>query len=92
MLVLVKNSLVKKKEVRCNSQFFCSHSSGRSLRTFSHSHCLACQDELFINNSLDVKENYEHALEFALHLSHLFSLGEFGPSMYGSCCLVKMLV
>jgi hypothetical protein len=24
--------------------------------------CLACQDEFFVNNPLDVKENYEHAL------------------------------
>jgi hypothetical protein len=32
------------------------------------------QDELFVNNSLDVKENEEHALNFALHLSHLFGL------------------
>jgi hypothetical protein len=35
--------------------------------------CLACQDEFFVNNFLDVKENYEHAL----HLSRLFfCLGE----------------
>jgi hypothetical protein len=34
--------------------------------------CLACQDEFFVNNSLDVKENDEHALDFALHLSRLF--------------------
>jgi hypothetical protein len=30
--------------------------------------CLACQDEFFVNNPLDVKENDEHAL----HLSRLF--------------------
>jgi hypothetical protein len=29
---------------------------------------LACQDEFFVNNPLDVKENYKHALDFALHL------------------------
>jgi hypothetical protein len=23
--------------------------------------CLACQDEFFVNNPLDAKENYEHA-------------------------------
>jgi hypothetical protein len=31
--------------------------------------CLAWKDELFVNNTLDVKENDEHALDFALHLS-----------------------
>jgi hypothetical protein len=34
--------------------------------------CLAYQDEFFANNSLDVKENDEHALDFSLHLSRLF--------------------
>jgi hypothetical protein len=34
--------------------------------------CMACQGELFENNPLDVKENHEHALDFALHRSHLF--------------------
>jgi hypothetical protein len=33
---------------------------------------LACQDEFFVNNPLDVKENYEPALEFVLHLTRLF--------------------
>jgi hypothetical protein len=32
----------------------------------------ACQDEIFVNNSLDVKENDEHALDFAVHLSRPF--------------------
>jgi hypothetical protein len=32
--------------------------------------CLICQDEFF--NLLDVKENDEHAHDFALHLSRLF--------------------
>jgi hypothetical protein len=35
-------------------------------------HCLACQDEFFVNSPLDVKENDEHALDFALHLSYIF--------------------
>jgi hypothetical protein len=35
---------------------------------------LACQDELFVNNRLDIKENYEHALDFAFYLSGLFSV------------------
>jgi hypothetical protein len=34
--------------------------------------CLACQDEFFVNNPLDVKENDGHALDFALHLFRLF--------------------
>jgi hypothetical protein len=33
---------------------------------------LACQDEFFVNSQLDVKENDEHALCFALDLSRLF--------------------
>jgi hypothetical protein len=33
---------------------------------------LACQNKFFVNNPLDVKENDEHALDLALHLSHLF--------------------
>jgi hypothetical protein len=28
---------------------------------------LACQDEFFVNNLLDAKENDEHALDFAFH-------------------------
>jgi hypothetical protein len=35
---------------------------------------LACQDEFFVHNVLDVKENYEHALDFALHLPRFFSV------------------
>jgi hypothetical protein len=27
---------------------------------------LACQDEFFLNNPLDVKENDEHALDFSI--------------------------
>jgi hypothetical protein len=35
--------------------------------------CLACQDELFVASPLDVKENDERTLDFALHISCLFS-------------------
>jgi hypothetical protein len=35
---------------------------------------LACQHEFFVNNPLDIKENDEHAFDFAFHLSHLFSV------------------
>jgi hypothetical protein len=45
--------------------------------------CLACQNEFFVNNLLEVKENDEHALDFALYQSHLFGLNEYGLSMYG---------
>jgi hypothetical protein len=34
--------------------------------------CLTCQDEVFVNNPLDVKENDEHALDSALHVSRFF--------------------
>jgi hypothetical protein len=36
--------------------------------------CLACQDELFVNNPLDVKENDEQALDFALTWLTFFGL------------------
>jgi hypothetical protein len=37
--------------------------------------CLDFENEcFFVNNPFDVKENYEHALDFVLHLSHPFSL------------------
>jgi hypothetical protein len=32
--------------------------------------CLAYQDKIFMNNPLDLN-NDEHALDFALHMSHL---------------------
>jgi hypothetical protein len=76
VLFLVKNFLGEKGSVRgCQS-------SRRSLRTFSHSvrisvhsitriHYLACQDEFFVNNLFDVKENYEHAFDVALQLASL---------------------
>jgi hypothetical protein len=46
---------------------------------FAHFHavtwgidCLACQGEFFVNNLLDVKENYENAVGFTLQLSRHF--------------------
>jgi hypothetical protein len=46
-----------------------------------------------VNNPLDGKENDEHALGFALHLSSLFfGLNEFGLSVYGSCFLPRTFV
>jgi hypothetical protein len=34
--------------------------------------CLTCQGKFFVNIPLEVKENDEHALGFALHLSRRF--------------------
>jgi hypothetical protein len=34
--------------------------------------CMACQYKFFVNNSLEIKGNDEHALDFAFHLSRLF--------------------
>jgi hypothetical protein len=34
--------------------------------------CLACQDEFYMNDPLDVEENFDHDLDFALRLSRLF--------------------
>jgi hypothetical protein len=56
----------------------------------------ACQDEFFVNSPLDLKENYEHALDFALHLFRLFSVSVsldipctahafFPASLYNHC-------
>jgi hypothetical protein len=66
----------------CNSQFFCRQNLGWSLHTFSCSrckhhnsmrhYCLASHNELFVNNPFNVKENDEHTLDFAFHLSCLF--------------------
>jgi hypothetical protein len=59
-----------------SSQFFCCHSSGQSLHTFSRSGRMTSQwyVELTVrparNNLFDVKENDEHVLDFALHESH----------------------
>jgi hypothetical protein len=45
-----------------------------------------------VDTPFDTKENYEYALVFALHLSHLFGLGEFGLSVCGSCFLLRTLI
>jgi hypothetical protein len=52
--------------------------------------CLACHEKLFVNNPPDVKENYGHALDFALHLSHFLGLGEFGLLHLSNCGFVSM--
>jgi hypothetical protein len=44
----------------------------RNVTVLCVSGFLACHNKLFLNNPLDVKENDEHALDFALQLSRLF--------------------
>jgi hypothetical protein len=44
-----------------------------------------------VNILLEVKENDEHALDFALHLSRLFGHGELGLSVYGSRFLQDLM-
>jgi hypothetical protein len=41
--------------------------------------------------SLDVKENDEHALDFAFHLSSFIGLGEFGLSVQAHAFFPKLL-
>jgi hypothetical protein len=49
--------------------------------------CLACQDEFFMNNRFDGKENDEHALTLLFKCHAFYGFGEFGLSVYGSCLL-----
>jgi hypothetical protein len=86
--VFGQNSLIKKELwdgtlSSCNSEFFYRQSSRRSLRIFSRSGRKVSQNYVelilwatrtnsFVNNPFDVKENYEHALDFAFHLFRLF--------------------
>jgi hypothetical protein len=51
---------------------------------------LAYQDEFFENNSLDVKENDEHALDFAFHLSRHFPVRLMIASL--NACLITASV
>jgi hypothetical protein len=68
----MKHEAVRCRDARASS--CCCQTSGLSLAHFRavavnhHStvcriDCLACQDEFFVNNFLDVKENDEHALD-----------------------------
>jgi hypothetical protein len=51
--------------------------------------CLACQDEFFVNNPLDVEESDEHALNFALFTClAFFGLGDVGLIPWKYCCFV----
>jgi hypothetical protein len=87
MLSLVKNSLVKREceMMRCYDATTSSSVTKVWDKVFAHFHanhhkshtvcgieCLAYQDEFLANNPLDVKENDEHTLDFALHLPRLF--------------------
>jgi hypothetical protein len=41
----------------------------KNLTVVCGTDCMACQGEFFVNNPLNVRDNEEHALDFALHLS-----------------------
>jgi hypothetical protein len=43
---------------------------------------LACQDEFLANNPLDVKENDEQALDFALHLCRLIGSARVSVALF----------
>jgi hypothetical protein len=74
--------------VKVRSEVFSHFHAVAVKRHSSMRNCLTCQYELFMNNPLDVKENDEHAIDFALHLSRLlFGLSEFEFSVYGSSFL-----
>jgi hypothetical protein len=96
MLFWLKHSLVKRKceTTRCHDATASSSIAKVRGEVFAHFHaatikvavvctigCLAYQDKLFVNNPLDVKENYEHALDFALCEFHLFH--------WEDCCFVS---
>lgn len=73
---LVKNEVWDGALSWCESQLFCLQSSRRSLRAFALNvtvvweiDCLVYRDDFLANNPLNVKENYEHVRDFALHLS-----------------------
>jgi hypothetical protein len=72
--------------VRCHNATAISFIAKLWGEIFTHIHAFAIKhhsimqdwlfeshDEFFVNNSLEVKENDGHALDFALHLSCLFS-------------------
>jgi hypothetical protein len=75
MLFLVKKFPIEEESVKwCNSEFFCSQSSGWSLCTFlrsRHKSHSSMWNWLF---GLEVKENDEHALGFAVYQSCLSSV------------------
>jgi hypothetical protein len=67
--------------VRCRDATASSFASKFRYEVFAHFHsvavvfgidCLACLDELIVNNQFFVKENYEHGLDFALRLPRFF--------------------
>jgi hypothetical protein len=88
VLFLLKDSPVKKRKfetVGCLDATTSSFVAKVSGEVFSNFHavtakrksstqidCLACQDEFFVNNPLDVKGNDEHALDFTRPLSRYF--------------------
>jgi hypothetical protein len=81
------------------NEFFCRQCSGR---IFTHSlqkvtvvrrfDCLVCQDEFFVNNSLDIKKNNEDAVDLAVHLSrHSNNRVRLKLSSRNACLSIKSL-
>jgi hypothetical protein len=54
--------------------------------------CLACQDEFFVNNTLDVRKMMSMPLSLLFTCLTIFGLGKFGLSVYSSCFLPRTLV
>jgi hypothetical protein len=79
MLYLVKNPVVKKEAWDCAFSWCKASSFVVKVRCTFSRRCRrvvrpAYQDEFLVKNSLDVKENGEHALDFAPHLSRPLDL------------------
>jgi hypothetical protein len=101
MLFLVKNSLIKKEvwdgedaTASWDQVFTRYHTVAVKRHSICGIDCSSFQDEFFVNNLLDVKENYDHALDLALHLSRLFSVPlrlDF-KTTYGLCFLPRMRI
>jgi hypothetical protein len=72
------SSLIAKVQGEVFAHF---HAAAIKVAIVCRTGCLACQDKLFVNNPLDVKETYETALDFAL--------GEFELLHCEDCCFVS---
>jgi hypothetical protein len=67
----------------CNIHNYFPNTLKNNISVVCGIYYFACLDEFFANNPLDVKENYEHTLDFALHLFRLFRyLLRFSLSAY----------
>jgi hypothetical protein len=72
-IVVMQQPVVLSPKFRSKSSHIFMHSPWNVTVVFGID-SLACQDELFTINPLDVKENDGHTIDFALHLSRLFSV------------------